>query len=160
MEPEIIEIGNDSTTAPMKLNLGSMGGSSSSSSSIPGIELLMNDKKGSMKSSSSGDDGIHVDDLANAINFCLKIEKSKLKKIFNSNLPILNVGTGDEISIKKLSKLIAKYISYDGQIEFDKVSPDGTFRKKLNSKKINSLGWFPKIKFKKGLKNLIESKLG
>ena len=103
---------------------------------------------------------IHVDDLANAINFCLKIKKSKLKKIFNSNLPILNVGTGDEISIKNLSKLIAEYISYNGLIEFDKVSPDGTFRKKLNSKKINSLGWFPRIKFKKGLKDLIESKLG
>ena len=103
---------------------------------------------------------IHVDDLAAAINFCLKIKKSKLKKIFNSKLPIFNVGTGDEITIKNLSKLISKYTRYDGVIEFDKISPDGTYRKNLNSKKINSLGWFPKIKFKKGLRDLIQSKLG
>ena len=94
MEPEIIEIGNDSTTAPMKLNLGSMGGSSSSSSSIPGIELLMNDKKGSMKSSSSGDDGIHVDDLAN-----LESELNDLTTSLpggNDITPRVNFATSDE----------------------------------------------------------------
>mgnify|MGYP001321987941 CR=1 FL=1 len=102
---------------------------------------------------------IHSDDLAEAIHFCLNISGLKLKKIFKSKLPILNVGTKDEIPIKSLSKLIAKYIRYEGKIEFDKVSPDGTFRKGLNSKKLNNLGWFPKITLKKGLKDVIESRL-
>ena len=102
---------------------------------------------------------IHADDLARAIYFCLNVAESKLKKVFKKKLPILNVGTKDEIPIKSLSKLIAKYIGYNGKIEFDKVSPDGTYRKNLNSKKLNNLGWFPKITLEKGLKDVIESRL-
>jgi len=98
---------------------------------------------------------IHSDDLASAIFFCLKIKKSILKKKFKSNLPVLNVGTNDEISIKNLSKIIAKFIDYPGKIIFDRSYPDGTFRKKLNSKKIYDLGWRPTIKFTEGLQKLI-----
>ena len=98
---------------------------------------------------------IHSDDLASAIFFCLKIKKSILKKKFKSNLPVLNVGTNDEISIKNLSKIIAKFIDYSGKIIFDRSYPDGTFRKKLNSKKIYDLGWRPTIKFTEGLQKLI-----
>lgn len=98
---------------------------------------------------------IHSNDLAEAIYFCLKLKKKLLKKIFKSNLPIINVGTKDEISIKKLSYLIAKYTNYNGKIIFDKTSPDGTFRKNLDSSKIRNLGWKPKINFKIGLKKVI-----
>ena len=99
---------------------------------------------------------IHSDDLANAIYFCLSINNQKIKKMFKSSLPIMNVGTGEEISIKKLSKLIANYINFKGKIIFDKFSPDGTFRKSLNSSKINQLGWYPSINFNSGLKEVIE----
>ena len=98
---------------------------------------------------------IHSNDLAEAIYFCLRIKKTSLKKLFKSKLPIINVGTKDEISIKKLSRLIANYIGYKGKVIFDKSFPDGTFRKNLNSSKINNLGWKPKINFKKGLRKLI-----
>lgn len=98
---------------------------------------------------------IHSDDLASAIFLCLKIKKNILKKKFKSNLPVLNVGTNEEISIKNLSKIIAKYIDYRGKIIFDKNYPDGTYRKKLNSKKIYNLGWRPTIKFSEGLQKLI-----
>lgn len=98
---------------------------------------------------------IHSDDLASAIFLCLKIKKDILKKKFKSNLPVLNVGTNDEISIKNLSKMIAKYIDYRGKIIFDRNYPDGTHRKKLNSKKIYNLGWRPTIKFSEGLQKVI-----
>ena len=48
---------------------------------------------------------IHSDDLASAIYFCLNIKRTKLKKKFKESLPIINVGTKDEISINKLSKI-------------------------------------------------------
>ena len=89
---------------------------------------------------------------------CLKIKKNIYKKKFNSKLPILNVGTNDEISIKSLAKIIAKNIGFTGKIIFDKRYPDGTFRKKLNSQKIHNLGWYPKIKFKVGLKKIIHDR--
>ena len=98
---------------------------------------------------------IHSDDLASAIFLCLKIKKNILKKKFKSNLPVLNVGTNEEISIENLSKIIAKYIDYRGKIIFDRNYPDGTYRKKLDSKKIYNLGWRPKIRFSEGLQKLI-----
>ena len=102
---------------------------------------------------------IHTDDLANSILQSLKTKPSTLKKKFKSKLPIMNVGTGEEISIKNLSKLIAKLIKFKGEIKFDLKSPDGTYRKGLNSKKIRDLGWTPKIRLKDGLKQVIENKL-
>src|SRR6056300_281301 len=101
---------------------------------------------------------INSEDLAEAIILSLKLKNIKLKKKFKNKLPIINIGTKDEISIKNLSKLISELIGFNGEIKFDKKSPDGTFRKNLDTKKINSLGWFPKIKLKVGLKKVIESR--
>ena len=98
---------------------------------------------------------IHSNDLAEAILVCLKLSKSRSKKLFNLKLPIINIGTGENISISKLAKIISKYVTYKGQIIFDKKSPDGTYRKDLNSRIIRSLGWHPKIKLKDGLKKVI-----
>ena len=63
------------------------------------------------------------------------------------------------IDIKELSLLIAKFIKFKGTIKFDKKSPDGTFRKGLDSEKINQLGWYPKIGLADGLKKVIEKRL-
>ncbi len=101
---------------------------------------------------------IHAEDLASAIFFSLQVSKNKIKKIFKSKLPLINVGTKDEISIKHLASLIAKYIGYKGKIFFDKKSPDGTFRKKLDTSIMNRLGWKPKIKLEKGLKKVVENR--
>ena len=60
---------------------------------------------------------IHSDDLAVAIFKSLKFNK-KFKKIFKNKLPILNIGTNEEISIKNLAKLIKKYIDYKGKVIF------------------------------------------
>ena len=98
---------------------------------------------------------IHSNDLASAIYLCLKIPKIDYKNMFKGNIPILNVGTKDFISIEKLSRLIAKLIDFDGKIYFDKNSPDGTYKKNLDSSKILKLGWSPKIIFKDGLKKVI-----
>ena len=94
--------------------------------------------------------------MASAIYFSLSIKKSLISKKFKNKLPLINIGTKDELSIKKLSKLIASYIGFKGKIIFDKKSPDGTFRKNLDTKIINSLGWFPNISLKDGLKKVIE----
>ncbi len=101
---------------------------------------------------------VHSDDLAKAIDFCLKIDKKKLRKNFKKKLPIINVGTKDEFSIKDLALIIKSYIGFEGKIIFDRFSPDGTFRKNLNSKKIYDLGWKPAIKFKIGLKKIIDKR--
>ena len=73
---------------------------------------------------------IHAEDLASAIYFMLKNkENSLISKKFKKKLPIFNIGTKNEISIKKLAKLIALYIGFKGNIIFDKKSPDGLLEK-------------------------------
>tara|TARA_A100001011_G_scaffold347056_1_gene383863 strand:+ start:4239 stop:5171 length:933 start_codon:yes stop_codon:yes gene_type:complete len=86
---------------------------------------------------------LHVDDMASGIVFLLEN--------YYENSPI-NLGTGEEISIKELAKLVAKVINFKGKISFDKSKPDGIPRKILNSKKIQSLGWKPSISLIDGLK--------
>ena len=98
---------------------------------------------------------IHSDDLAEAILKCLNVSSKKMNKIFNGKLPILNIGTGENIKIINLAKMISKFLNYRGKIRFDKRFPDGTYRKNLNSKIIKKLGWRPRISLKNGLKEVI-----
>ncbi len=85
---------------------------------------------------------LYVDDLAAAIEFLIESD---------TNIDLLNVGSGEEISIKELAYKIKKIIGYEGDIEFDTKFPDGNPRKFLDSSKINSLGWKSKISLDHGL---------
>lgn len=76
---------------------------------------------------------------------------------------IMNVGTGEEISILDLAHLIAKTVGYKGQIGFDKTKPDGTPRKLMDSTRLHSLGFRHKVGLKEGIKLTYEdflSKVG
>jgi len=102
---------------------------------------------------------VHSNDLANAIITCLKISKNKFKFLFKSSMPIINIGTGENISIFKLANTISKLVGFKGKIIFDRNYPDGTYKKNLNSSKIYSLGWRPRIKLIEGLQEVIDNKL-
>jgi GDP-L-fucose synthase len=85
---------------------------------------------------------LHVDDLAEA---CLLIMKEYDQKEF------LNIGYGNDISIAELAELVKEITSFKGKIIFDTSKPDGTVRKLMDSSKIQSLGWKPKISLKEGI---------
>jgi GDP-L-fucose synthase len=85
---------------------------------------------------------LHVDDLTNAIFFCLK------NKVMTS---IINIGSGEEISIKKLAFEIKKISQFKGKLVFNKKFPDGVKKRRLESSKIIKMGWRPKIDLKTGL---------
>ena len=91
---------------------------------------------------------IHVDDVAKAALFVMNFD---IKKFYEQGLSFLNVGSGNEISIIDLAKLIAKKINYLGQIKFDKSKPDGTPRKILDCSKINDFGWKSTILLSDGI---------
>ncbi|WP_440635233.1 GDP-L-fucose synthase family protein [Candidatus Pelagibacter sp. HIMB1746] len=91
---------------------------------------------------------LYVDDLAEAIYLILK------KK---TNHKILNIGSGEEISIIKLANKIANIVKFKGKFILNKNKPNGTPRKFLNSKNIRALGWKPKIKLNKGLKLTLDA---
>ena len=85
---------------------------------------------------------LHVDDLASAIHFIAKNNISE---------DILNVGSGDEVTISELVKKIKNIVGFKGDILFDKSMPDGNPRKLLDSSKLNSLGWSKEIELDTGL---------
>ena len=68
----------------------------------------------------------------------------------------LNVGTGQDISIKDLTYKIAELVGYKGKIKWDESKPDGTPKKQLNIEKISNLGWKPKIKLDEGITKTIK----
>ncbi len=94
---------------------------------------------------------MHVDDLADACYFLLQ----------NYNeTGLVNIGWGEDVSIKELAEIISNEVGYNGVIEFDTTKPDGTPRKLLNTSKLNNLGWKPTIKLKEGIiKTIQEAKL-
>jgi len=85
---------------------------------------------------------LHVDDLAEACFVCMRD--------YNSS-DIINVGTGEDVTIKELATIIANVVGYTGEFKWDTSKPNGTLRKLLNVDKIKSLGWEPKIKLKDGI---------
>ena len=87
---------------------------------------------------------LHVDDLSNGIKFIIdnEIEDS-----------ILNVGSGDEVSIKSIAENIKQVIQYKGVLSFDTSKPDGNPRKLLNSSKMLNYGWKPEIPLLEGLES-------
>lgn len=90
---------------------------------------------------------LHVNDLATACLFIM--QQSGLKQT-------LNIGSGQEITIKALANLICEIVGFDGNIIFDTSKPDGMPRKKLDSSRINELGWKAAIDLKHGLKQTYE----
>ncbi len=85
---------------------------------------------------------LHVDDLAEAVLLIMNIQTEDY---------LYNIGSGNEISIDSLAKLIKEKISFTGKINYNSSYPDGTPRKLLDSRKINKLGWKPKISLEDGI---------
>jgi GDP-L-fucose synthase len=64
----------------------------------------------------------------------------------------INVGCGEDLTIRELATLIQETVGYNGTLNFDTTKPDGTPRKLLDTTKINALGWKPSTDLRKGLK--------
>jgi GDP-L-fucose synthase len=91
---------------------------------------------------------IHSDDLASAV-----------VDVFENDTVsgLMNIGTGDEISIKDLAELIAELAGFEGELVFNTSKPDGTFRKTLDSSKLAELGWKQTIGLRDGLQEIVDA---
>jgi GDP-L-fucose synthase len=94
---------------------------------------------------------LHVDDLADATIHVTK---------WYSGEDHLNVGTGEDISILELARLIGRIVGWDGEYVFDPTMPDGTPRKLLDISRLRALGWEPSIELDDGIASTYQSFLG
>jgi len=92
-------------------------------------------------------DFLNVDDLADACYLLMNKYDDR---------ETINIGSGTDISISELIKLIIEEFSYTGEVIYDKSKPDGTMLKLLDNSKIQSYGWHPKINIREGIKKIVE----
>lgn len=91
---------------------------------------------------------LHVDDLAEACLFLMQNYSSD---------EFINVGLGEDLTIKDLAFLIKKIVKFEGQIVFDPSKPDGTPQKLMDTSKLSGLGWTPKISLENGLTDVFQT---
>ncbi len=90
---------------------------------------------------------LHADDLADAALF--------LMKNYSDSSPV-NIGTGEDLEIRELAKMIQECTGFEGKIVYDKSKPDGTARKLLDVSKLHGLGWKHSLELKEGVKKVYE----
>jgi GDP-L-fucose synthase len=89
---------------------------------------------------------LYVDDMADASVYLMQ---------HYNNSEIINIGTGEDVTILELAEIIKKEVGFTGALEFDSTKPDGTPRKLLDVSKINSLGWKANVPLEDGIKRTI-----
>ena len=96
---------------------------------------------------------LYVDDLANALVFLATLEDERYNKLVEpSQCPLINVGTGTDLTIRQLAETVAAVVGYQGKFVQDTSKPDGTMRKMLDVSKIQGLGWTATTSLKEGIK--------
>jgi GDP-L-fucose synthase len=99
---------------------------------------------------------LYVDDMAAACIHVMNLDKAIYDQHTQPMLSHINVGCGNDITIRELAQAVGKVIDYPGEISFDPSKPDGPPRKLMDSTRLNSIGWQAKVDLKAGLKMAYE----
>ena len=96
---------------------------------------------------------LYSDDMAEACLYLLQLPATKTAKLFSeSTPPLVNIGCGEDLTIKALAELVKQTTGFTGEIIFDHTKPDGTMQKLMDVSRLSDLGWSAKVDLKDGLK--------
>ncbi len=95
---------------------------------------------------------LYVDDMAAASVYVMELDKTIYDKNTEPMLSHINVGFGDDVSIRETAELVAKTVGYEGKLVLDASKPDGAPRKLMDSARLNALGWKAQTDLANGLK--------
>tara|TARA_Y100000815_G_scaffold244587_1_gene242953 strand:+ start:519 stop:1490 length:972 start_codon:yes stop_codon:yes gene_type:complete len=96
---------------------------------------------------------LHVDDMAEASIFVLDLPAEEYQRNTQPMLSHINVGYGEDVSIRELAELIARITGFEGKIAFDAGKPDGTMRKLMDTSRLNALGFRPSVALEEGVRS-------
>ena len=106
---------------------------------------------------------LYSDDLARACAFLLNLDDPTYSTLLNeTEPPLINIGTGKDVTIRELAEIVSRVIGYKGQLTFDRTKPDGTPRKLMNVSKLHALGWHHATELETGIRltwNLVKDLL-
>ena len=94
---------------------------------------------------------LFVDDMAKASIFLMQLKKETIRNVNGSTAYFMNVGFGVDLEIAELAEIIQEVVQYKGRITYDGTKPDGALKKLMDSSKIKSYGFEPKVDLKTGL---------
>jgi GDP-L-fucose synthase len=102
---------------------------------------------------------LHCDDMASACCFLMQLSDTQYTALCCSETepPLINIGSGQEVSIQSLAEIVREVVGYQGSIHFDTTKPDGTPRKLLDSTQLQVLGWQPQVDLKAGLQTTYQA---
>src|SRR5246127_287130 len=96
---------------------------------------------------------LYSDDLAGACVFLMNLPDAQFSTLLNSeDPPLINIGTGQDLSIRELAEVVCRVVGFDGKLEFDTTKPDGTPQKLLDVSRIQALGWRASTSLKEGIR--------
>lgn len=95
---------------------------------------------------------LYSDDLAQACVFLMNLDEATYGTLLNDvEPPLINIGTGEDVTIRELAETVARVLGYQGQLEFDSTKPDGTPRKLMDVSRLHALGWRHTTQLEQGI---------
>jgi GDP-L-fucose synthase len=101
---------------------------------------------------------LYSEDLAEACVFLMQFPEEEFERLINTeHAPLINIGTGEDVTIRELAELVAGELGFHGELRFDTTKPDGTPRKLLDVSRIHALGWYAKTRLPEGIRKTYEA---
>jgi GDP-L-fucose synthase len=96
---------------------------------------------------------LYSDDMADACVFLINLDDAAYGSLLSEErAPLINIGTGEDLTIRELAELVCDVLDFDGKLVFDASKPDGTPRKLTDSSRIQAFGWRPKVSLREGIR--------
>jgi GDP-L-fucose synthase len=96
---------------------------------------------------------LYSEDLAEACVFLMQLPDAEFRRLISTDhAPLINIGTGEDVTIRELAELVARELGFTGELRFDTSKPDGTPRKLLDISKIHALGWQAQTSLPEGIR--------
>lgn len=101
---------------------------------------------------------LYSDDLAEACVFLMNLDDARYNSLLNADEPpLVNIGTGEDVTIRELAETVAKVLGFEGQLVFDTTKPDGTPRKLMDVTRLHRLGWHHTTGLEMGIRRTWET---
>ena len=101
---------------------------------------------------------LHSDDLAEGAIFLLELDEGTYGSLLTADHPpLVNIGTGEDVSIRELAEIVCRVIGFSGDLVFDTTKPDGTPRKLMDVSRIHGLGWGHRIALEDGIRRVYQA---
>jgi GDP-L-fucose synthase len=96
---------------------------------------------------------MYAEDLAQACIFLMNLDEMQFRSLLpRKSPPIINIGTGEDVTIRALAEIVARVLEFDGELVFDSSKPDGTLRKLLDVSRLRRLGWHHSTGLEQGIR--------